>query len=256
MTILADTTLATEPPVESAKFVPTAILLTDAPAPTEDQRLWSAANLEPLPTVVTFRKKRAREYLFDGDRFRDAGHITASPSGTTRFRIYLASDATARDLLWFEKQIALAKEGQLNGWEQLPPRDGALQLAWQYDRCVAQGEWRARPGTLLEQCAEPACTAFGSLRPFHDTMEYEPGSGWYHHTAECEFAGDGYSIRVRREVDRGVVADWRVEVCTLSDRDDTARLTSRQAAGFASDLQWAAAEVRRLNGEPLVAVTR
>jgi hypothetical protein len=254
MTILAEAPSTSEPPAKGTKFTPITIKLSSRPEPTQDDALWAAAHLAPLPTVVTFRKKRAREYELDGSIYRDAGHISASPTGRERFRVWLAPDATDTDLTFFERRIAEAKTGRFNAWRK-SSEDG-LQLIWEYDRQISDGTSTVRPGSMLTPCTEPACIAYGSARPFHDTMEYDAAEGWYRHTAECEFAGPGYSIVITRAVDRGVVDDWRVDVSAYTSRDDSARLTSAQAGGFASDLQWAAAEVRRLNGEPLVAVTR
>ena len=213
--------------------------------PTEAQKVWAADNLA-VPIVTTFWDEgKVREYRVDrdlyADYFRDAGYIIVIPG--ERFEIRLYRWATLQDLAWFEERIQAAQAGAIANWS--PRSKGKPGLLYSWDRAIDPSKSRGR---ILVECDEPRCVNYGSEMPYHQVGSdiRDRSDWWYDHAAQLEFTTDGYDIRLFRVFNE---SDWTVRV----DANDCS-LTAAQAAGMASDLQWAGAEAKKLNSPHVEAV--
>lgn len=203
--------------------------LSDRQAAEADQ-LWAATAIAELPVVVTDDPdNKAHEFEVDGNTFRRGGKIVV---GSRRFRIQLARGATDEDLNWLRDRVDEAKAGLIEGWS----RNEKNVLWWTWSRQVIPTGSR---GNLLVLCDDPNCVVFGSADPFHGIGSASMSDCYFTHVAEYEAAGPGYTISVERPYNE---PDWRIDVFA-SD----CFATVGQAAGMASDIQYAVGEAKRLN---------
>jgi len=170
---------------------------------------------------------------------RWTGHIRIYPE-RAQFKILLRHGATLADLDWHREQIEQVKRGMKNQmpWGDHETSAGERYLAFSPGRTVTvdlpAGE--VTPD-YLTPCTEPAC-----LESFH---VYDPEDVCFKHTAE-RLNGANWTVEVERWAD-DVEPDRMGDGWTVYVETDECFIDGAAAAGFASDLQWAAATCRKLN---------
>jgi hypothetical protein len=193
--------------------------------PTAAEIAWAAEYLADLPTHIEFDSSKVVDVWQDdrGDRWRRAGKIVVSPFSGGRFKITLRQGATTDDLARFENWIEWAKEGRFVrfGWEETTFADSP-ELGYRWALSFPEPK---RAGRLLVECRERACP-----EAFH------PEDDQYH-VAE-EIKRNGYELALHR------FEHWEQWCIYVAGETD---LSLASAAGMASDLQWLAAECRKLN---------
>ena len=199
----------------------------DEPTPSEVE--WAALYLEHLPEHVELRfTKTAYEWTDqDGSRWRRAGHIIASPySDGGRFKMVLYAGATMHDLNQLRHWVELARAGQFTrfGWESIPLVDGPDGYRFSASHRPDRHEY----GPIVE-CSESAC---------RETFHANADDQW--HEADS-IVKNGYSITLQRWEHEEL---WEVYLIATDCGLDVSG-----TAGLASDLQWMAAECRKLNSE-------
>jgi len=192
---------------------------------------WSTGN----PAVrVTGHQSGRRDLLA-----RWTGHVRIYPD-RAQFKIFLRQGATLADLERLRRDVddvKLGKKSQMP-WIEHRTQGGERYLSLSSGRTVRADlpEGEKHPD-YLTPCTEPAC-----LESFH---VFDPEDICFKHTAE-RINGANWTVEVERwaddvEPDR-MGAGWTVYVET-----DECFIDGAAAAGFASDLQWAAASCRKLN---------
>jgi hypothetical protein len=194
---------------------------------------WAEQNLN-LPTVVTIHESRSANNWNDTDEgwFRSAGYIIASPGTFDRFKIVLYRGATRADLEWLETAVRLAKRGFFlrHGWNEVVGYDRQYAFDWSRSVDLKDYPGMTRVSVPLVECTEPACR-----ESIHD------GGETILHEAD-KIKGDGYEVSLEAVESAGRHDPWMVCV-DVGDGE----FTPASAAGLASDLQYLAAECRKLN---------
>jgi hypothetical protein len=202
---------------------------------TQAEETWAELNdLASMPEVVTFTTRPVSEWVAgDGATYRSAGFIVASPHSRRRFRIALRPGADEDDLTWFRMIVERARLGYFSnyGWTADEGADGSTIYRFALCRKVEVphlNRW-GRCFREVEPCEVAACVHSHHVEDLF-------------HSTEVVAGDDGYEIRL---VLPGLdpAARWYVDV------DATGSFEPAGAGSFASDLQWAAGECRKLNAE-------
>ncbi len=214
------------------------------PTPTE---IADAQKYSEWRTKVTLTDETT-VYFTDHDTnpsraYRFAGRLEAHPAAR-EFRVTMFDGATAGDLAFIEAEIEQIRRG---GFDQIPwtahhadgPAWWSVRLGRAVDRDELRGPrepWTPDAHDPLVACDDPDCASYRSV---HGEMlagdDVEPVLH-VHDTIE----GRAWRIVIWRGLGE---SRWQIEVTVeegISTADD--------AASMASDLQWAGAQVRRLNG--------
>lgn len=217
-----DPVVETEPTDEAVTVVQMSEPVTDTEA------AYGAERVAELPVVTRYNFDRAaRTWVSsDGVTYKTAGRIDLTSEG---FRVTLYRGATNDDLGWLVKIVNAAKGGRLvrHGWHRVA--DGHLQFT--YGRPISDERARA---DFIVPCVQPGCAQLGR---HHLTDSLDDPS--YGHEAPRPGSGE-YDVQIMLWANES--PRWRVFVLGVDEA-----LSPDAAAVFASDLQWAAADCRKLN---------
>lgn len=227
--------------------------LTAEPSPLEVD--WAHAHLADLPIAYTYHSTSTVRVWRDdeGNWWRKAGSVVVTLD--YRFNINVWHGATQGDIRRMLQVVENARDGRFlaHGWEENPiPRGNSwlfrasLPITRQpflenWARVIAEGaappHENVRAQDFVIPCTEVGCSEFGK---HHTSDEFE--DPWVLHDA---------GVIGRDTVDHWVAVQkcgewegWRVVL-----QEGVYELTPTEAAGLASDLQWATATAQALNGK-------
>ncbi|MFJ4999892.1 hypothetical protein ACIP5T_17200 [Microbacterium sp. NPDC088619] len=207
---------------------------------------------------ILSKKPRDEDFVTpDGDTFRSAGdlYIRTCRDGVRRFTAYMNEGSVQHDFRYFDRVVADAMSGRMDGWVRHTFKDGDEGWAYEYPNYQIDHIKEVKPAcVIVEEESEAAMlVGFGSEwgYPCEEPRcreEYHEHDAVNHSLEVLEnqlTERGGYEIEICKDIKYPELG-WVLNVWTGPDLTE---LTPEQVATFANDLQWMGIECATTNAK-------
>ena len=192
--------------------------------------------------------KRTRDESFmtpEGDSFRSAGtlNLRTCRDGVRRFVAYMHDDSVHHDFRYFDRVIADARFGRMDGWERYTFKDGDEGWVFTYPNYQTDHLKVFKPAVIIDEdswgypCDEPRC---------RETHHSDDDSSHTLDALQGQLGRNaGYEIEICKDATKPNSA-WYLNFWTCGDLSE---LTPADAAKLANDLNWMSIECQTTNAK-------